>query len=133
MRLLAAEIQLGPPGGFKGFGPLGFEDTPATGVGAVGLFAAAISSVIGIMTLIAFIWFTFQLIIGAIRILGSGGDKGALEGAKKQITSGLVGLVIVIAAVFIVSLVGFILGIPNPLDPVNLINTILSGLNIPFQ
>lgn len=125
IKLIAVDIPLAPPGGFKGFGPLGFQGT--TAADAPGLFATAVSAVIGVMTFVAFIWFTFQFLIGGIRILGSGGDKAALEGAKKQITSGLIGIVVVIAALFIVSLVGYILGIPNPLNPGVLINTILSS------
>lgn len=126
IKLLAADIPLLPPGkSFEGFGPLG----TVTQANAPTLFATALSAVIGVMTIIAFIWFTFQFLIGGIRILGSGGDKAGLEAAKKQITSGIIGLVIVIAATFIVSLFGYILGIPSPLNPRNLINAILAGFN----
>lgn len=124
--LIAADIPLLPPGkSFQGIGPLG----NVTQANAPTLFATALSAVIGVMTFVAFIWFTFQFLIGGIRILGSGGDKAALEGAKKQITSGIIGLVIVIAAIFIVSLFGYIIGIPSPLNPRSLIDSILAGFN----
>lgn len=128
--LIAEDIPLTKEGGFKGFGALGFEGTTPSAAGALGIFATAVSAVIGIMTLVAFIWFTFQFLIGAIRIMGSGGDKGALEAAKKQITSGIIGLVVVIAAVFVVSLLGYILGIPNPLNPFSLVKGIVSDFGI---
>ncbi len=110
--ILAIDIPLAPSGGFQGTGPLGNP-----GSSAPDLFNSAISKIIGVMTIVAFVWFTFQLVFGAIRIVTSGGDKGALEGARKQITTGIIGLVVVVAAIFIVSLIGTLLGIPNILNP----------------
>lgn len=101
---------------FQGIGPLG-----KTGANAPIQFQGAISKIIGVMTVVAFIWFTFQVIIGAIRIVASGGDKGAVESARKQITTGIIGVVIVVAAIFIVSLLGTILGLNNILNPVCII------------
>ena len=114
--LLAVDIPLAPSGGFQGIGPLG-----QTGANAPSQFTDAISKIIGIMTVVAFIWFTIQFIIGAIRILTSGGDKAAMEGARKQITSGIIGLIIVVAAIFLVDLLGTLLGIPNILDPTSIL------------
>ena|SRR5258708_7321248 len=94
----------------QGFGPLG---APSSTDNATGLFNSTLSKIIGVLTVVAFIWFTFQIVLGALRIVGSGGDKAAIEGARKQITTGIVGVVIVVAAIFIVSLLGTILGIPN--------------------
>jgi len=104
-KLLA--ITIAPNGGFTGIGTLG---TPK-GTGITN-FSSVISMTIGVMTMIAFIWFTFVLITGAIGIISSGGDKQALENARKRITSGVIGLIIVIAAVFILDLIGTIFGIP---------------------
>jgi hypothetical protein len=104
MKTLA--IKIAPDNGFTGIGTLG---TP-TGNG-VTQFSKFISMAIGVMTIVAFIWFIFVLITGAIGIIGSGGDKQSLETAKKKITTGIIGLVVTIAAVFIISLIGTILGI----------------------
>lgn len=105
-----ADVSLGP--GFSGFGSLG-----QSGANAPTQFNTTISRIIGVMTVVSFIWFTFMVIIGAIRIVMSGGDKGALESARKQITTGIIGVVIVVAAIFIVSLIGTILGVGNILNP----------------
>jgi len=78
---------------------------------AIYWFARFISNIIGIMTIIAFIWFLFSFLSGAISWLSSSGDKNKLQEAQKKITSALVGLVIVIAAIFIVKLVEIILSI----------------------
>lgn len=103
---LADNIKIAPDGGFKGFGTLGTVQDQ----GFMNL-ATFISMVIGVMTVVAIIWFLFTLITGAISIIGSGGDKQALESAKKKITTGVIGLVVVIASIFILDLIGTIFGI----------------------
>jgi hypothetical protein len=83
------------------------------------------------MTVIASIWFTFNLIIGAIGIMTSGGDKGKLESSRSRITSGLIGLVIVIAAVFIVQLVGSLIGLGSIiLRPTDLIGIVTGDYGV---
>jgi hypothetical protein len=62
------------------------------------------------MTIVAGIWFMFTFLIGAIGIITSGGDKGAYETARKRITTGLVGLIIVVFSVAIINLIGKFLG-----------------------
>jgi len=111
MKNLIAQINVGTLGG-PSFGPLG-----TTGAQAKDQFSSTISKIIGVLTVVAFIWFTFQVLIGALRIVMSGGDKGALESARKQITAGVIGVVITVSAIFIVDLIGTILGIPAILNP----------------
>lgn len=117
-----AQLNFAPPGGFKGFGPLGNP----SGSG-IDIFSTFISSTIGLMTIIAFIWFLFLLITGAIGIMTAGGDKAAVEAARKKITNGITGLIIVIIATFILSLIGTLLGIPNILNLNQLFGTITGG------
>jgi len=111
MKNLAADLDFGT---LKGFGPLGLEDKEPSG--AMGVFSNFISSAIGLITIIAIIWFVFMFIIGAVGIISSGGDKQAMESARKKITSGIIGLVVVIAGIFIVKLIGLLIGIPNILN-----------------
>lgn len=109
-----SQINLYEGEGYKGFGPLGLEDRGAD-LGVV-TFANFISSAIGLITLIAIIWFIFTLITGAVGIITSGGDKQALESAKKKITSGLIGLIVTIFALFVVGMIGWMLGLSNILS-----------------
>lgn len=105
-----AQIDLGQ---LRGLGPLGLETfSSGTGV-APSLFNLFISGVIGLMTVIALLWFTFNFIIGAIGIITSGGDKGKLESARERLTTGIIGVVVVVAAIFLVQLVGSLIGIGN--------------------
>lgn len=118
-----ADINLSPDSGFRGFGKLGLQDVTDTST-AGQIFNNFISSVIGIITVIGFIWFVFLVITGALSIMTSGGDKAKAEAARGRLTTGLVGLVILISAIFIIELVGKLLGIENILDPATLLNTI---------
>jgi len=100
--LLAADANFGQ---LEGFGPLG------TNVGdGVGTFSNFLSSAVGLMTIIAIIWFVFVFFTGAIGVISAGSDKQALEAARKKISTGVIGLVVTIAAVFIIDLLGYILG-----------------------
>jgi hypothetical protein len=103
MKLLAIDF-----GQLRGIGPLGFEkSSPAS---AVSVFSTFISGLVGIMTIVAIIWAVFTIITGAISIISSGGDKQALEGARKKITTGIIGLIIVLVALLIIEVVGYFLG-----------------------
>jgi hypothetical protein len=116
MNKLIADIQLGP---LEGVGHLG-----KPGTNAPGLFSSTLSKIIGVITVVGFIWFTFQVIFGAIRIITSGGDKASVESARKQITTGVIGVVVMVSGIFIVSLVGQLLGIPNILNPICIIENV---------
>ncbi len=111
-----AQIKLYDPdkGFLKGFGKLGLETASPTE--GISIFTQFVSSVIGLMTIIAIIWFVFKFISGAIGIISSGGDKASLENARKNITTGIIGLVVVIAALFVIDLVGALIGIPDILN-----------------
>lgn len=106
-----ASIPLSPSEGFTGFGPLGNP-----GDQAISIFSKFLSSVIGLMTIIAVIWFIFVFVTGAISIINAGGDKALLETAKKKITTGVIGLVATIASMFIIKLIGYLIGIPDILN-----------------
>jgi len=74
-------------------------------------FIVSILFVIGIIVAIAF------LIYGGIRWILSGGDKAAVENARNHIVAAIVGLVIIIAAFFILStVVTLITGAPFDLS-----------------
>jgi len=66
---------------------------------------------IRLILVVAALVFFFILVIGGIRWIASGGDKTQTENARNQITSALVGLVIVFAAWAIVQLINTFFGI----------------------
>jgi hypothetical protein len=65
-----------------------------------------IAGLLRLALVIAAIVFFFILVIGGIRWIISGGDKAHTEAARAQITSALIGLVIVFAAWAIAQLIG---------------------------
>lgn len=124
INLIADEIKFyNGTDGFRGIGPLGLENKASTD--SFILFSTFMSSAIGLITVIAIIWFIFIIVSGSISIISSGGDKNSLEGAKKKITTGIIGLVILISSLFLLDVIGAIFGV-NLLD----ISGLLVRLNI---
>jgi hypothetical protein len=95
----------------RGIGPIGDFIADKDVAGAAGIFNKVLSVIIGVMTVAAGLWFLFQFFIGAFTWLTSGGDKVALENARKKITNAIIGLVIVVAAIFLIDLIGNIIGL----------------------
>jgi hypothetical protein len=112
--LAQSSLPLAPSGGFSGaLNGKGLLAAPGNGID---IFAKFLSSVIGLLTIIAVIWFVFTFITGAIGMIGAGSDKTALENSRKKIINGVTGLVVTIIAIFVISLVGYLLGFKNILD-----------------
>jgi len=109
LALAARPTPLGQIGGNDGFGPWG--NLGSQGIKeAAGAFANIISRIIGIMTIIAGIWFIFQFIIGAYSYITTGGDQQKMTNATKKITSALIGLIVIVTAYAVISLLGELLG-----------------------
>lgn len=108
--ILATEEPLGRIGEGEGFGPWSYVGI-ASGIGtAASLLADIISKIIGIMTIVAGLWFMFQFIIGGYSYMTAGGDPKKMSDATAKITSALIGLVVIVAAYAITSLLGELLG-----------------------
>ncbi|OGM18689.1 hypothetical protein A2686_03340 [Candidatus Woesebacteria bacterium RIFCSPHIGHO2_01_FULL_38_10] len=111
-----------PLGNLRGIGPLGFENgDPSQGPG---LFNRIISTTIGVMTMAAAIFLLFQIILAAYSWMNAGGDKAAIEDARKKIINAIIGLTIVIAAIFLLDLVGTLIGFPYITNPEEFITNI---------
>ena len=106
-----------PAGNFTLPGTLGQNPT----ADAPGMLSGIISTAIGVITIIAFIWFIIQFFVAAVQIIGSGGDKSALAAARTKLSVSVIGVVVVISAIFLIEIVGTILGI-DILDLTGLIN-----------
>lgn len=112
-------------GGFTLPGTLGDPSQYGTATGTGTRLATVISTVIGVMTAIAFIWFTILLFTGALQYLTSGGDAKGVEAAVNKIKTALIGLVVVISAIFFIQLIGTIFGLPI-LDISNVFGTLVN-------
>lgn len=117
-----AQLNLGRIGEGEGFGPFSGLDLSNVSE-AASAFASIISKIIGLMTVIAGIWFFFILLIGAFGYLTAGGDSEKIKSATKRIGNGLTGLIVIVLAYAFISLIGRMLGLDilNPQDVIKLL------------
>ena len=94
--------------------PTGFTNLEAVS------FQGVVQWAISVVLVLAAVIFFFMLVIGGIKWITSGGDKGKTEAARSQITAALVGLLIVFASWAILQLVNLVFGVD-----------IISNLTIP--
>jgi hypothetical protein len=104
---------------------------PLTGIGTYGnpsgwqgKFSDILTKTIGILTIVAGVYFIFLLIAGGIAWMASGGDKGKLAAARSTMFSGAIGLAIVVAALFIAEIFGGLIDLPNILNPSYVLNSL---------
>jgi len=93
-------------------GPFGIGSTENIG----SKFGGAISAIIGFLTIMAGLFFIFQFLAGALQWIASGGDKTGLQAAQQKLTNSFIGLILIVAAMAIISLLSTFLGftILNP-------------------
>jgi hypothetical protein len=115
MKDLLAQNPFTLPGTIRGIGPYGLNGYQASS--APTLFNRILTVTVGLLTLIAGVWFLFTLLSGAIQWIGAGADKGALEEARKKILTGVIGITVVVASIFIIDIIGGLLGFADILDP----------------
>jgi hypothetical protein len=90
--------------------------SPTDGVTATTMLEKVISNLIGILTLVAVIYFIIQIILAGFGFMSSEGDEKKMEMNRSKLTNGVMGLFIVVIAVGIGSLIAKLLGLNNPLD-----------------
>jgi len=115
------------------FGGSGIADPGATffgdssgsdNAGVVNNVSIFVSRVIGSLTVLAGLFFIVYFVIGAFRWVASGGDSGAIQKARDQMLQSAIGLVIVVAAYSVISLLGSVIGL-DILDPATTIQSLI--------
>jgi len=122
MNTLAEKVSLGGSIGGEGLGPFG--NISFTGTSAMGKFTGAISAIIGLLTIVAALWFLIQVTIGGISWITAAGDKAKLTQARDRISNAFIGLVVVVAGWAIIALAGQFFGWTTILLPDSVINLI---------
>jgi len=107
--LAQKSYDLGPP--LEGIGTLGTKPFSAGTT-----ITTLLSNVIGFLSIIGFLFFTFQIILAGYKLLGASGDKNKAAEAQQQLTQGIIGVIIIVAAVFVVAGFSKLIGINNILD-----------------
>lgn len=103
----------------KGIGPLGNfcnditpgENQTDQGEQVLGQISNIISRVLGVVTIVAFLWFLLQFIVAGFAWLNSGGDSGKLEEARNRIINAGLGLILIVGVMAIMGLVQAFFGI----------------------
>ena len=113
MKLAQTENRIGTP--ITGQGPLGLEGMELTPISE--FFDTVLSMIVGVLTIVASIYFLYLLILGGYSWMTAGGDKGQIEIAKKKLSSAVIGLTVVLASIFVLDLLGTILGMPYLTKP----------------
>lgn len=90
----------------------------------VGQLDKIISTVIGVLTLVAFIFFVIQIILAGYAFISGQGDEKKIESARKRLTDGVLGITIVVLAFGLSSLIAKLLGLDNVFD----IKTIITNM-----
>lgn len=73
-------------------------------------FSGFIPKMVSIVFVVGAIGFFFMFLVGAVRWILSGGDKGTVESARTQITQALAGLVVMFSIWAIAALIKAIFG-----------------------
>jgi len=78
---------------------------------APAMLGQTLSNVLTLLLIGAGVAFFFMFVIGGIKWILSAGDKEKIEGAKKQISSAIVGLVLILLVFAVVGLFNILFGI----------------------
>lgn len=89
---------------------------PSSGVEATTMLEKLASNLIGILTIVAVLFFVIQIIFAGYSFISSGGDEKVMETSRKKLTNGVLGLFIVVVALGLGSLIAKLLGLNNIFD-----------------
>ncbi len=91
--------------------PLTWENCSVNGAATISCFPLIFQRfVIAALTLAGTVA-VIMIVLSGIKFLLSGGDAKQVEGAKKTLTYAIIGLVIILLASFIVSIVAYVSGV----------------------
>ena len=89
---------------------------PTDSFNATTQFEKLVSNLIGVLTIVAVLFFAIQIIFAGFSFISSGGYEKVIETSRKKLTNGVLGLFIVVVAVGIGSLIAKLLGLNNIFD-----------------
>lgn len=95
---------------------------------AAGLLQNLITGIVGFLTAAGILWFLLQIIISSYAWMTAGGNPEKIAEARGKLINALVGLIIILAALLLVSLIGFLLGFDDILNIKKQLETI-GGIN----
>jgi len=120
----AAPIDVGK---IKGIGPFGFEIVDVSKSETSTQLSSILSTIVTTLTIVGGLSFVIYFTLGGLKWLTASGDKTKVSEAQTQMTQGVIGLVAMVAGLFVVGIVGGVLGIDflNPFK--TLFGSVYSG------
>lgn len=94
----------------------GSTTIPTSGTEATTMAEKLLSNILGILTIVAVIYFVLQIIFAGYGFLSSEGDVKKMEMNRSRLTNGILGFFIIVVAIAVVSLLSQLLGLGNVLD-----------------
>jgi hypothetical protein len=115
MKLIAqAGTNLGTIGGNgAGLGPFAGKTLSSP----LGSILDYVSSIVGIMTIFASIWFLFQILYAGYEWISAGGDTKKIASSRDRITHAFMGLTIVVGSWSLLAVAGQFFGYNTLVDP----------------
>jgi hypothetical protein len=83
-----------------------------------------ISQLLGILTVVASIFFIVNMALAALNWITAGGDSGKIQKARDAMVQNVVGLIIVVGSYGVIGLIGQIVGL-NILRPAEVLQTLI--------
>ena len=87
-----------------------------------------LGDIIGVITILATLFFIVYAFLAAFEWVTSGGDSGKVAKARDRLIWSTLGLILIVASYAIVGLIGSLVGI-NILEPAELIKSVVPGTN----
>jgi len=113
-------------GSIVGIGNLGLEDAAINETTVGAQFGGFLSTIVTSLTVIGGLAFVIFFTLGGLKWLTAGGDKTKVQEAQQQMTQGVIGLVAMVAGLFVVGIVGGVLGI----DILNPFSTLMKSVGV---
>lgn len=105
----------------------GYSPDVAGGTGdGISNFTKFATNLFGFLTTLAGLMFLLYFVLGGLKWITAGGDKGKVEEAQKQMTNAAIGLIVVVAAYGIAMIIGGVLGL-QILNPSKVLESITPG------
>lgn len=104
------------------------KEITETGEGFLESLEVYLGDIIGVITILATLFFIVYAFLAAFEWTTAGGDSGKVAKARDRLIWGTLGLILVVAAYAIVGLIGSLVGI-DILEPAALINSVVPGNN----
>ena len=97
-------------------GPRAQSLNPSNNIEATTMLERIVSQLIGVLTIVGVVFFAIQIILAGYGFMSSDGDEKKMEANRSKLTNSVLGLVIIVVAVGIGSLISKLIGLENPLD-----------------